>query len=518
MRADSVRSAFFFPYADTLVRHAAPQALRIGADGLTLQLERSASSTAVPAEAGGVLLIEEQLGSDTARHAFELASVAVSALPAGHELASLGAVLQAAALAFIGGIILNLMPCVFPVLSIKVLSLMEHAGRSPARVRRHGFAYTSGVLATFLGLASMLLAVRAAGAELGWGFQLQSPVIVAALAYLLFAMGLSLSGVFHLGGALQGVGGGLARRSGLAGSFFAGMLAVIVATPCTAPFMGAALGFALTQPAVVSLVVFAALGLGLALPLLVLTLVPELASRLPRPGPWMETLKQALAFPLYATVAWLVWVLAQQVGPAGLLAALIGLVLIGLAGWSLAIRQTAGGLGRRLATGALALSLLAAAVAVGALERDRDAALMPGNVVPAAAAGHEPFTQRRLDELIAGRRPVFVNMTAAWCITCLVNERAALASDAVQAAFARKGVAYLKGDWTNRNPEITRVLERHRRAGVPLYLLYTGAGEPVMLPQILTPAMVLEEIERLPDPNPSVQRRATLSQQPRRPS
>ena len=497
----AVRSAFFFPNAETLVRHAAPQQLTVTRDGLVLRLERSALSTAAPADAGGVLVVEEAIGTTTAKQAFELANVAVGQGAAPHAAASVTAVLQAALLALIGGVILNLMPCVFPVLSIKVLALVEQAHGSRTEVRRHGLAYTGGVLAAFAALGAVLLGVRAAGAEVGWGFQLQSPVAVALLAYLLLAMGLSLSGVFHLGSSLQGLGHGLMRRSGLAGSFFTGVLAAVVATPCTAPFMGTAVGFALTQPAAFALAVILALGLGLALPFLALTWAPQLIGRLPRPGAWMETLRQILAFPVYATVAWLVWVLGQQVGPAGLFAALVGLVLVGLAAWSFNSAQSAGGWGRRLATGTLAAALVGIAVAVAGLEQDR------GSPPSASTARHERFTQARLDELLAARRPVFVNMTAAWCITCLVNERAALATQAVQAAFAAKGVAYLEGDWTSRNPEITRLLEKHGRSGVPLYLLYTGDGEPAVLPQILTPATVLAEIDRLPD---SAQRRAAL--------
>ena len=411
-------------------------------------------------------------------------------------------------LALIGGVILNLMPCVFPVLSIKVLALVEQAGGSRRDVRRHGLAYTAGVLAAFAALGVALLGVRAAGAEVGWGFQLQSPVAVALLAYLLLAMGLSLSGVFHLGSSLQGAGPtGLARRSGLAGSFFTGVLAAVVATPCTAPFMGTAVGFALTQPAALALAVILALGLGLALPFLALTLAPHLIGRLPRPGAWMETLRQVLAFPVYATVAWLVWVLGQQVGPAGLFAALVGLVLVGLAAWSFNAAQ----IGRRMgpAPGAGTLAAVAGRPRRRGrrLERDRgEPAWPPRNRPPRRATSVS--RSARLDELRRRRRPVFVNMTAAWCITCLVNERAALSTKAVQAAFAAKDVAYLKGDWTSRNPEITRVLEKHGRSGVPLYLLYTGAGEPIVLPQILTPATVLGEIDRIPDPP---QRRASLA-------
>lgn len=502
----AIRSAFYFPFAETLVQHGAPQPLEVTPDGLVLRLARSALSVTAPTDAGGVIVIEEALGGTTARQAFDLGPVALrTATALAPPPASMLAVLQAALLALAGGVILNLMPCVFPVLSIKVLGLMQQAGQSRTHVRRHGLAYTAGVLAAFTVLAGTLLAVRAAGAEVGWGFQLQSPLTIAILAYVLFAMGLSLSGVFYVGSGLQGVGQGLAARSGLPGSFFAGLLAAVVATPCTAPFMATAVGFALTQPAFVALVVFLALGLGLALPFLLLTFVPQLIARLPRPGAWMETLKQVLAFPVYATVAWLVWVLAQQVSPAGLFTALIGLVLIALAAWSFNITQSAEGWGRRIAAGTVAASLLAALAAIaglGAPDQARAPALQT-----ASAVGTERFTQARLDELRAGNRLVFVNMTAAWCITCLVNEQAALSTDAVKSAFADRNIVYLKGDWTSRNAEITRVLEKHGRSGVPLYLLYAGAGEPVVLPQILTPAIVLEHVARLGEP---LQRRAFL--------
>jgi thiol:disulfide interchange protein len=501
LKREAVRSAQFFPFSETLIRHAEPQTLAITDTGLSLQLPRSALTIGTPKDARGVLIIEEAIGTGTARHAFELGDVAIAAAtPTG----SLATILQAALFALLGGLILNLMPCVFPVLSIKVLSLINHATQSPEQLRRHGLVYTAGVLATFVLLAGALLALRAGGAEIGWGFQLQSPITVAVLAYVLFAMGLSLSGVVHFGYSLQGLGGNLAQRAGYSGSFCAGALAVVVATPCTAPFMGTALGFALTQPAAISLVVFLALGLGLALPFLLLTLSPRLIEWLPRPGAWMDTLKQALAFPVYATVAWLMWVLGQQVGPSGLFAALIGLVLIALAVWSFSIWQTAGTWGRRVAAAVAIASVTATAAAVAGLQTDR-----PTAAQTASATGIEPFSQRRLDELRAERRPVFVNMTAAWCITCLVNERVALSTDAVKSAFTSGNIAYLKGDWTNRNPEITRILERHGRSGVPLYLLYSGGDEPVVLPQILTAATVLQEIDRMRDR--SLQRRADFT-------
>jgi thiol:disulfide interchange protein/DsbC/DsbD-like thiol-disulfide interchange protein len=510
LRADTLRSAYFFPFDGMLATHAAPQKLDMGADGLALTIKRSALSSDMPAERGGVLVLEERLGDRSVPQAFELTGVALAGAASASGQTTILAVLQAALLALAGGLILNLMPCVFPVLSIKVLGLINHAGEPANRVRRHGLAYTAGVLASFLALGGLLLAVRAAGAEVGWGFQLQSPLAITALAYVLFAVGLNLSGVFHVGASLQGVGQAWAQRSGLSGSFFTGALAAVVATPCTAPFMATAVGFAMTQSAVVSLTVFLALGLGLALPFLALTFAPGLVSRLPRPGAWMETLKQVLAFPLYATVAWLIWVLAQQVGPSSLFGALVGLVLVGLAAWSFHFAQTSGLAGRRVALATVAAALLGTGAALYALE---PVGSQPSGAALAASsgAGIEPFSQRRLDELRAERRPVFVNMTAAWCITCLVNDKAVLSTEAVRNALAARNVAYLKGDWTNRNAEITRVLERHGRSGVPLYLLYTGNNdnaEVIVLPQILTPGAVLAEIERIPV---SRQRKASLA-------
>ena len=503
LKPDSVKNATFFPYNETAIDNAAEQVMTVDASGLHLTLARAAPAEPAPTVLPGVLNIEEATGAGTARLAFAygdepvLPAVAVApdapASPAAAAPLETLSLFAAAGLAFLGGLILNLMPCVFPVLSIKVLGLVRHAGESAARVRLHGLAYTAGVLASFLGLAGLLIALKGGGAVIGWGFQLQSPVVVAALAYLLFAMGLSLSGAVHLGGRLAGIGDGLARRSGLEGSFFTGVLATVVATPCTAPFMGSAVGFALTQSAGVALVVFASLGLGLALPFLALTLWPPALRALPRPGAWMETLKQALAFPVYATVAWLIWVLAQQVDPRGLMAGLIGLVLVGFSAWAWERgRNAASGMGR-VAQGAALLALVAVAALSATLGYDR-----ASPVAQARSEGIEPFTQARLDTLVGERRPVFVNLTAAWCITCAVNETTSLSTQAVRAAMTARGVTYLKGDWTNQNPEITRLLEKHGRSGVPLYLLFSGAGEPQVLPQILTEGTVLSALDAVP--------------------
>ena len=385
---------------------------------------------------------------------------------------------QALLLAFLGGIVLNLMPCVFPVLSLKVLGLAGSAHR--AEQWRHGIAYAAGVILSFALLGGVLLMLRAGGAAIGWGFQLQSPVVVGLLAYLLFAMGLSLSGVAEFGAGLSGIGSRLAGGTGLAGAFATGILATIVATPCTAPFMGAALGFALIAPAPVALLIFVALGVGLALPFVLATAIPGIARRLPRPGAWMVWFKQLLAFPLYGTVAWLIWVLIQEVGPGGALAALLGLVVVGFAVWIYGRTRFVGPAGRRLGAG-LGATGIAASVILAALLAPADAQ-PPGaqSGDPAASSGlhYEKFSTARLDRLIAEHQPVFVNLTAAWCITCLVNERTSLDRTAVRRAFADRHIVALKGDWTRQDPEITVLLQKFGRSGVPLYLLYDKAGTP----------------------------------------
>jgi thiol:disulfide interchange protein len=315
------------------------------------------------------------------------------------------------------------------------------------------------------------------------------------LAYLLFAMGLSLSGVADFGVRLGGVGRRFADRGGMAGAFATGVLATIVATPCTAPFMGAALGFALIAPAAQGLAIFVALGAGLAAPMVLATAVPGIARRLPRPGAWMEWFKQALAFPLYGTVAWLIWVLIQEVAPGDAFLALLGLVLVGFAMWVYGRTRAAAEPGRRAGL-ALAATGLAAALAVAA---SLAPAAGPSGVAAGGGGGlaYEPFSMARLGGLAAERQPAFVNLTAAWCITCLVNEKTALDSDAVRRAFAERRIAALKGDWTRRDPEITAFLQKFGRSGVPLYLLYDKAGRPTILPQILTEAGVLAAIEKI---------------------
>jgi thiol:disulfide interchange protein DsbD len=479
-------TAAFFPDADNAIDASAEPKIGPRGGGLALVLAKSASpNAAVPATLDGVLVLR---GGDGDARGYLVSATRIAAAP-GDVGGPIGWG-QALVFAFIGGLILNLMPCVFPVLSLKLLSFAAVA--DPAKRHHHGIAYTAGVLASFAALGGALIALRAGGAAIGWGFQLQSPLVVGLLAYLMLAMGLSLSGVAEFGLGMTGIGGRLAEREGLAGAFFTGVLASVVATPCTAPFMGAALGAALIAPAPLALAIFFALGMGLAAPLLAASFVPRVARLLPRPGKWMELAKQILAFPLYATVAWLVWVLIQEVGPEAALMALFGLVLVGFAVWVYGRTRFAATTGRRVG-GALAVAALALAVVAAAMLSP-----VPGRAPPISdGLAYEPFTPARLAALNADHKPVFVNLTAAWCLTCIVNERATLDRDAVRQAFTAHKIVALKGDWTRQDPEIAQFLQSFGRSGVPLYLLYDGNGAATVLPQLLTEGEVIDAVGKL---------------------
>jgi thiol:disulfide interchange protein DsbD len=383
-------------------------------------------------------------------------------------------------LAFVGGSILNLMPCVFPILSLKVLSF----ARSEDHDRHlHGWAYAAGVVASFVLVAAVLIALQQAGRAIGWGFQLQSPGFVIALAYLFIAMGLSLSGLVQLGGSVMGAGSSLADRSGLSGSFFTGVLAVVVASPCTAPFMGSALGFAVTQPAHIGLLVFVALGAGMAAPLLLLSYSKWARRIMPRPGPWMETLKQLLAFPLYATAIWLLWVAGRQTGVNTMATALGGALVLAMGLWF----WGQGSWRRILAAGCLVL-----AAALGAMRGLDDDGARESQL----ARGKVPWSEQKIAQLRSEGKPVFLDVTADWCITCLANESAVLLTPEMTEAFAQHGVVYMVADWTNYDADIARFLEKHGRTGIPLYLMYPAdpALEPLVLPQLLTSNTVLEAL------------------------
>lgn len=399
-----------------------------------------------------------------------------------------GNLLLALLLALGGGLILNLMPCVLPVLSLKALSLAD-SGRSGGHARQSALWYTAGVLVSFVAIGALAIALRAAGQALGWGFQLQQPWVVGLLAYLMFAIGLSLSGVFSIGHRLAGTGDALARQSGPAGDFFTGVLAVVIASPCTAPFMGAALAFAFTASTPVALLVFAMLGLGLALPFLLIGFVPALANRLPRPGAWMETLKQFLAFPMYLTAVWLLWVLGNQRGIDAVGLALTGLVLLALGlWWYQRLRLRTAPLRRGLAV------LLAAASLVPLAMAHRLPSSPRANADRAATV---PFSKAALASLRAEGRVVFVDMTADWCVTCKANEKTVLHTQAFRDLLSQHNAVFMQGDWTNVDPEITAFLESHKAVGVPLYVVYPrNGGEGEVLPTVLTQKMVSDAVAR----------------------
>ena len=479
---------------ETVANGAQPKWQRV-ADGWQARWPKSEYFTALPAEIALVAV-----DGDGTAWRFAAAPGAAGAITALADATSLQddaveplGLLTALLFAFIGGLILNLMPCVFPVLSIKALGALGSA-EDRAALRRHGAWYAAGVVATFLLLAGALLALRAGGEQLGWGFQLQEPRFVAAIALLLFAMALSFSGVWAFGGRFAGAGQRLTEGHGARASFFTGALAVVVASPCTAPFMGTALGWALAQPAFAALAVFVALGLGLAAPMLLLGFVPALARALPRPGPWLEGFRQMLAFPLYLTVVWLLWVYGEQTSQLGMAWLLAALTALAFALWLF---------GRRSAMRSLRARATTAMVSAAALVLAFGLAL--STAVPAATGaqaarddGAEPWSEQRLAELRAAGQPVLVNMTAAWCITCLANERVALSTDTVREALATGGVAYLKGDWTRHDEAITRYLQRYDRNGVPLYVLYPpDGGAPTVLPQLLTPDAVADAIRSM---------------------
>lgn len=412
--------------------------------------------------------------------------------------------LAALVLALLGGVILNLMPCVFPVLFIKALSLVSRSGEQAASNRRHGLAYTFGILVCFMVLGFALIMIRAAGQQVGWGFQLQSPVFVSLVAMVLFVLGLSLSGFVEIGTSFMGAGSSLASRPGYRGSFFTGVLAVVVATPCTAPFMGPAIGFAVTQSAPVTISVLLALGVGLALPYLVLSFVPALTHFLPRPGVWMQRVQQLLAFPLYASAAWLVWVLGQQSGINGVFVLLMLFILAALVIWVWQVTQPVRGAWQwfgRVSAVLLVMVMISLFAMLDSKSSRGFNGVSQGDPSSRSNAGsqgtdYKVFSQAELTRLRNSNQPVLVNMTAAWCITCLANEKVALSSEQLRDYFAANGIVYMKGDWTNQDASITEYLASFGRSSVPLYVYYPpNAGPPRVLPQLLTVATVIDHIE-----------------------
>jgi thiol:disulfide interchange protein DsbD len=509
--------AAFFPEDQDILDYPAPQKFTPTANGLVLELKKDANLKSSPKQLRGVLELSgerafeiaalpglvEQTGEEP--HPVKGAGLSPYINPAKSTRAlapdsSWSALLRTSGLAFLGGLLLNLMPCVFPVLFLKGLALVNSGHKERDRLRAHGLVYAAGILVSFWALVAALLGLRAAGATLGWGFQFQSPAFLALMAGLLFFLGLSLAGQFEIGLTLTSAGGSLAAKQGYTGSFFTGVLAVVVATPCTAPFMGAAIGYALSAPPAVTFAVFTALALGLAAPYVALTLHPAWTRILPRPGAWMEVLRQAVSVPIFATVIWLAWVLAQAYGTGILTALLASFLLLAIAGWFLG-RWPA----KRWSTAVAALILLGVAALavfgqklVGVTEGETDRTGIT-NLDSVASSSWEPWSAEAVSRYQTEGRPVFVDFTAAWCLSCQVNERVALNQPQVEQVFQSANVALLRADWTRRDEAITQALTGLGRSGVPTYALYLpGEASPRLLPEVLTPGIVTDALGRLP--------------------
>jgi thiol:disulfide interchange protein DsbD len=486
------RSVFFFPEADYGIGADAKASVEETSEGLRISIPRKEKKAV--GEIRGVLKLGEGRGIaiseviDPKLLAPKRDGAAVSDAPAQ----SLSWMIL---FAFIGGLILNLMPCILPVLSIKVMELANQAGSRNREIRAHGLVYTLGILVSFWILAAVFLSLRAGGATLGWGFQLQSPVFVALLGILFFLMGLNLFGFFEVGSRLMGVGGTLASRGGYFGSFFTGVLTTLAATPCSAPFMGTALGFALTQPAFVAFTVLTFLALGLAFPYLLFSFLPAAARILPRPGAWMKTMKEGLAFPLFATVAWLLSILGNQAGVEAVFRTLFALILVAAAIW-FAKWQTQKRVPKIASRVLAVVSILLAIGLIQGLGSLRDKAGAEG--VGAKGSVHEPWrvwTPELLEKSLGEKKTVIVNLTADWCVTCKVNETVVFERESVKKALRAENVVALMGDWTNGDPRITEYMMKFGRNSVPVYLLYrNGSREPKILPQILSGEGFLKEL------------------------
>jgi thiol:disulfide interchange protein DsbD len=495
----------FFPYSEGKIEASGRQTLTRSGSTLTLMLPVASQRVGEFTRVAGVLTSSKGFdGHDAAAIDVPLAgSVVAGAPPAGAAAAGTALLIVddanrvsfgvALVFALLGGALLNLMPCVFPVLSLKVLGFASHGGGT-AGMRAHGLAFAGGVVLSFVALAVILVALRAAGQQLGWGFQLQSPAIIVGLAILFFVLALNLSGVFEVGQLLPSAVSTWSAQNSYLNDALSGLVAVVVASPCSAPFMGAALGYALGQNNASTLAIFAALGIGMALPYLALAFFPAWRSKLPKPGPWMIRLRQLLAFPLYGTVIWLAWVLSMQLDNDAVARLLAVLLLIAFALWAW---QTMRSGGARSWGVAAAVGLAAAAVVgwpvMAAVTSDNAPA---PKVIAAEKGPWQDFTPERLQELTGAGRAVFVDFTAAWCVTCQVN-KIALNSDVVRAAFAQKNVALLRADWTRRDPVIGQALASLGRNGIPVYVLYRPGREPLLLPEVLQKSTITDALATL---------------------
>ncbi len=479
----SVARAEFFPFDANVIANATPQRVESRADGFRMWVQRDASA-GVQAHLQGVIKLPDGSGYTFA--------APVQAVAAKSDVQEQG-MARIALLAFLGGVLLNLMPCVFPVLFMKALALVQSATEERKRLRAHGGMYALGIIASFWMMVAVLLALRAGGCHIGWGFQFQSPMFVSSIALLLFFLGLSLAGQFEIGLSLTNKGDALTRKSGYTGSFFTGVLATVVATPCAAPFLGVAIGYALVQPAAVTMMIFTALALGLASPYVLLTLQPAWTRILPRPGVWMEYLKQATAIPIFGTVIWLVWVFAQVAGVNSVVFLLAAFLLTAIAGWTL------GRWPARITSTVVAtlLMVLAAGMPIAAAKQ---MGTDPHSVSAGTSTGlaWQPYDAAKLAEDRAQGENVFVDFTAAWCLSCQVNERVVLDRADVQQAFKNSGVILMRADWTNHNDAISEVLANLGRSSVPTYVFYDGENAPRLLPEVLTTGIVMDALQRIP--------------------
>jgi len=500
-----VEGAEFFPADQSVIANAAPQPVTPRGDGAVIALKQDENLQKTPNTLSGIVLL-----ADGTSYVVRAEPGTIPAPPI--SVSGSASLLRYVVFALMGGVLLNLMPCVFPVLFIKALALVQSSTSERRAMRMQGLAYTLGILVSFWIVVGVLLALRAGGRGLGWGFQFQSPVFVAMIALLLFFLALSLAGMFEIGLSVTSAGSSLANKHGLAGSFFTGVLAMVVATPCAAPFLGAAIGFALVQSAAVAFAVFTALGVGLALPYLLLAFQPAWTKLLPKPGAWMELLKQATAVPIFGTVIWLVWLFAQLAGATALIGLLTAFLLLGIAGWVL------GRWPARLPATATAVVILLLAVAAPVYAVRTFPA--PESIAARATGAHtdhtrgwEPFTPDVVAQYQAQGRPVFVDFTADWCLSCQVNERVVLERPDVLGKLQDGKIALVRADWTRHDEDIARALATLGRSSVPTYALYPGTpGAPAqVLPEVLTTNTVLDALKALPIPDAGSARTASLT-------
>ena len=496
-----INDVLFFPYATNFINYVPDQILSQDDNQFKLKIELAKLDPQIPDTVRGILVTESGWRGAGSEHAMEI-NVPLSKEIVSGEMSSSGldSIWLAILFSFLGGIILNLMPCVLPVLSIKIMGFVNQAHDEHSKSWQHGAVFTLGVLISFWVLAAILLILKAGGAQLGWGFQLQSPVFLIVLSSFMFLFGLSMFGVFEIGTSLTTVGGKTQGKSGFGGSFISGITATIVATPCTAPFMGPALGFSLTQPGWVSLLVFTFIGLGMSAPYVLLTSIPALLKFVPKPGRWMESMKQFMGFLLVATVIWLLWVLGIQTGSNVVVLVLFVLLVTSVGAW---IYGRWGHLGMpartRFISSLIAALLVIFANAYALSNVDDYAVKSSQNIENSEGIAWEPYSEEAVQKAKASGQPVFIDFTAAWCLSCQVNEQVAFSSRDVQNKFRELGIRTFKADWTSHDDNITKALAKYGRNSVPLYILHAGdeGGETKILPEIITPGIILDALKSL---------------------